>query len=112
MPDTSELEENSGLPLADAVRQLRAELLAATEEGREQELKFTVEEIELELNLVLDTRKKVDGRFSVWRVSAGGGRERGRQETHRMTLKLKPRYDGRDGTRAGSEVSIKGHAGY
>mgnify|MGYP006976779593 CR=1 FL=1 len=108
MPDTSATEENSGLPLADAIRQLRAELLAATEEGEGQALRFTVESVELELNLVLDTRKKLDGRFSVWRVSAGAGRERGRQETHRMTLKLKPqRADGEK-----PDVTISGDGEY
>ena len=109
MSDAQSSDEESGLPLAEAVRQLRAELLAATEEGEAHGLKFTVESIDLELNLVLDTRSKYDGRLALWKVSAGGGREKGRQETHRMILKLKPqRTDGEEKT----EVNIKGHGKY
>ncbi|GAA4632737.1 hypothetical protein GCM10023196_067380 [Actinoallomurus vinaceus] len=109
MSEAQSFDEESGLPLAEAVRQLRAELLAATEEGQAEGLKFTVESIDLELNLVLDTRNKYDGRLGLWKVSAGGGRERGRQETHRMILKLKPQHTDRGEI---TEVSIKGHGEY
>jgi hypothetical protein len=109
MSDAQSSDEEPGLPLAEAVRQLRAELLAATEEGEAQDLKFTVESVDLELNLVLDTRGKYEGRLALWKVSAGGGREKGRQETHRMTLRLKPQ---RTLGRESAEVSIKGHGTY
>ncbi|TDC85584.1 trypco2 family protein [Actinomadura sp. 7K507] len=109
MSDGNVSDMESGLPLAEAVRQLRAELLAATEEGQAHGLKFTVESVDLELNLVLDTRSKYDGGLSLWKVSAGGGREKGRQETHRMTLRLKPQHTGGG---EGSEVNIQGHGEY
>ena len=109
MSDAQSFDEESGLPLAEAVRQLRAELLAAMKEGEAHGLKFTVESVDLELNLVLDIRRKYDGRLALWKVSAGGGRERGRQETHRMILKLKPqRSEGGEN----AEVNIKGHGTY
>jgi hypothetical protein len=79
-----------GVPLSAAIRHLRAELKEAMEEGKENDLKFAVSSIELELNMVIDTRRKMEGKFSLWKVSAGGGRENGKSETHRMTLSLKP----------------------
>ncbi|MFA1541417.1 trypco2 family protein [Actinomadura monticuli] len=83
--------DSFGIPLSDAIKQLRMELKEAMEEGKDDELKFEVSSIELELNMVIDTRRKMEGKLSLWKVAAGGGRESGKSSTHRMMLSLKPR---------------------
>ncbi|GLW25292.1 hypothetical protein Mame01_53340 [Microbispora amethystogenes] len=83
--------EDDGVPLAEAITLLRKELQEAMETGAGKDLKFSVDSIELELAVVVDVRKKAEAKFSLWKVSAGGGRDRGRSDTHRLKLTLKPR---------------------
>ncbi|MEU1180398.1 trypco2 family protein [Streptomyces sp. NPDC005820] len=76
--------------LADAIAQVRAELEAAVQAGEGHAVRFGVGEVELEF--LVETRHKYGGdagvRFYV--VSLGSKAERGRGETSRVRVSLKP----------------------
>lgn len=75
--------------LADYIRQLRQELTTAVKEGEEEELRFAVEEIEVELNVTRGEQTSGEGGWNYLVVVKGGGSE---SETYsqKMRLKLKP----------------------
>ncbi|MEU9335562.1 trypco2 family protein [Streptomyces sp. NPDC048290] len=74
--------------LADALKSLRAELTEATAAGADAGLRFTVEQIDLEL--AVDVRREAggDGGFKFWVVSLQGRGQQARQTTHRISLTL------------------------
>lgn len=107
------------LKLSDAIQGLRSELSLAQEKGGASELKFEIEEIELELHLVaeenLETRAEVEVSGGIWQVLTGkvaGSVSGGVAEaaTHRVKLKMKlpknadgsPKLMGGSGTEPGS----------
>lgn len=80
----------AGIPLARAIQDLRAELLAALSEGKGQALRFKLDPVELELSLGM-TYKGGGGvgvKFWVLDISAKGDAERA--TTHKLKLKLTP----------------------
>jgi hypothetical protein len=81
--------------LADAVRALRAELTTAMTEGRDGTLRFELGPVEMEF--LLEVRREGGGEAGVkfWVVSLGGKGSASRGSTHRVTLSLTPRVDGR-----------------
>jgi hypothetical protein len=93
--------DKASIPLAKAIGDLRAELLAALREGAGQELQFRLKPIELELQLAVTKGSAGDAAVKFWVVELGakGSYERG--TTHTLKLTLEP--VGRDGS---SEVKI------
>ncbi|RJQ72956.1 hypothetical protein D5S17_25490 [Pseudonocardiaceae bacterium YIM PH 21723] len=80
-----------GVSLPVAIGQLRAELAEAIEAGDGERIGFSVESIELQLEVALKNTRKVDGKASMWQVlSIGGSREKAGSASHRITLSLKP----------------------
>jgi hypothetical protein len=79
-----------GVPLADAVKILRAELLEARREGASAEIQFPIESLTLELKVV--ATRNADGKagFRVpiinAELSASGGLKR--EETQTVTVKF------------------------
>jgi hypothetical protein len=89
------------IPLANAIEDLRAELLAALREGAGKELQFRLKPIELELKLAVT--KQVGGNAGVkfWVVDLGSKGSYDNATTHALKLTLEP--VGSDGS---SEVVI------
>lgn len=94
--------ETGSLSLADAIRGLRQELLAAKGESVDA-VSLEVDEIELRLTLEASASGSVESGVSFWNVvtgkvsAAAGGRA-----VHELTLKLRPTQPGREpGTRDG-----------
>jgi len=84
--------DEHGVPLAQAIAQLRTQLQQAIEDGSGKRLRFVADSVELELDLSLSIVVKAGAKLAVWSVlSAGGSRDRSTTSNHRMRLVLKPR---------------------
>lgn len=85
------MADEGWLELADVVRALRRELVRATAEGRESDVRFELGPVELEF--LVDVRKDAGGdagvRFGVVSFGAKGGVASG--STHRVKLVLTPK---------------------
>jgi hypothetical protein len=79
--------------LKEMVVALRKELLDAQQEAAEQDLKFKIEEIEMEVALVTSKAGKGKGgvKFLVYNADLEGSLSK--TQTHRLRLKLKPEGD-------------------
>jgi Trypsin-co-occurring domain 2 len=80
----------SDVPLAGAIRQLRAELTEAMRQGKDEELRFALGDIELELQLEVSKEAKGDAGIRFWLVSLGASASASRASTHVMRLTLTP----------------------
>jgi hypothetical protein len=80
----------SNVPLAGAIRQLRAELTEAMQHAEDEELRFALGDIELEVQLEVSQEAKGDAGIRFWLVSLGGSAGTSRASTHTMRLTLTP----------------------
>ena len=79
------------IELSEMLGQLRKELLKAQGEGQDSELKFLIEDIEIELQVA--TTSKVAGKAGIkilvcWDAEASAGIDKA--NTQKLKLKLKP----------------------
>jgi NTP-dependent ternary system trypsin peptidase co-occuring protein len=89
------------IPLADAIKALRAQLADAMAEGEGKALRFQVREVELELQLELAT--ETGGNLSVaWIVSVGAKAGTTSRTTHTVRLTLAPEASSGGGIKLGS----------
>jgi hypothetical protein len=80
------------VPLAQAIKELRAELLQAIDAGKDEPLRFELDSVVLELEVALTTSGGGEAKVGLWSVlTLGGSAEHGRGTTHRLTLTLSPR---------------------
>jgi Trypsin-co-occurring domain 2 len=93
------------IPLADAIGAIRQQLKQAMDEGREEELRFGLGAVELELQMQVSGERGVDGGVKVWVVSLGGRASHSTAETHTVRLTLHPQ------DREGKDVDIHGTTG-
>jgi hypothetical protein len=83
-------DEEALVPLADAIRGLRGEIVRAMREGQDADVRFRVGPIELEFALEVGRKKDVKGGIAFWVVTLGGGGERTSATTHRVKLVVTP----------------------
>jgi hypothetical protein len=83
---TTEVE----VPLADAIRALRRELVESIEAAEDSDLRFTLGPIELELAVQLSSDGHGEAGVHFWVVSLGAGASRQRAVTHTVKLSLTP----------------------
>ncbi len=78
------------MSLADMIVKLRKDLREAQKQAAEEDLRFQVEEIELEVQVTTaqEGEGKVGVNFWVYTAEAGGGIRR--EDAHTLRLKLKP----------------------
>jgi hypothetical protein len=79
-----------GIGLKEMIIALRKELLDAQKEGVQRDLKFNVEQIEMEVELVTTKEGGAEGGVKFWVYSADMKASLGETRTHRLKLKLKP----------------------
>jgi Trypsin-co-occurring domain 2 len=94
----------SEIPLADVIRQLREEMLTAVEAGKGHGLRFEVQDIEVELQVVATKGGSGElggeGGVKLWVIGKAGGKvaaEYSSSQVHTVKLKLRPKLDGGDG---------------
>jgi hypothetical protein len=78
------------IPLADAIRVLRRELVDAVEKGRDEQLRFRIESIELELQAALTREAGAKGGLKAWVFELGAEGRRETASTQTVTLTLRP----------------------
>jgi Trypsin-co-occurring domain 2 len=78
------------VPLAGAIRKLRAELLESMQEAEGEQLRFALGDVELDLQLEVSQEGKGDAGIRFWLVSLGGSASASRSTTHTVHLKLTP----------------------
>jgi hypothetical protein len=92
MPDPSAGESAFGtVSLAEAIGELRRELAASVASGQDQEIRFEVGEVLVELSLVIEREVGGKGGVKFWVLNAEGSARTGRAVTHRLTVPLTPR---------------------
>jgi hypothetical protein len=86
--------ENQPVGLAEAIQNLRQEMTRAIEQAKGQELRFDLDEVELDLGVEVKREAGVDGKvsFKVFGtgIEAGGKGSQSQTSTHRMKITLKP----------------------
>ncbi|GIG63865.1 trypco2 family protein [Phytomonospora endophytica] len=97
---------SSGVPLADALASLRAELRDAIEAASGERLRMRVDGIDVELSVEVANKAKAEVGATLWTVVTGKlTGEHGRTRSHRVTLHLKPEWLDDDGARRDIELS-------
>jgi hypothetical protein len=83
MPDTA------SIGLAEAIAQLRAELSQARQEGKGQDIRFAVGDIEVEFSLEFGKTREGKLGFKLWSLlDAGGSVGASDKSAHKIKLKL------------------------
>jgi hypothetical protein len=83
-------EVESGIPLARAIQDLRAELLRAVAEGQGKDLRFKLDPVELELSVGMTYKGGVNAGVKFWVVEFGAKGDVERAGSHKLKLKLTP----------------------
>ena len=79
------------LLLADALGSLRAQLLEAVDQAQGQDLSFTCETVEVQLQVVVTNTRKGEAKAGLWSVvTLGGGVDHAVSATHLVKLVLRP----------------------
>jgi Trypsin-co-occurring domain 2 len=78
------------IPLADGIRALRRELVAAVAEGEGEQVRFALGPVELELQVEMARERGGEGGIKFWVVSLGGKGSRSSGATHTVRLSLTP----------------------
>jgi hypothetical protein len=96
---------NNGLfSLTDAIASLRSEISSAVTQGADEQLRFSLGDIELEFAVVARREGGGDGRvkFSILGIGAeaGASGKVGREQTQKVRIKLNAQLRSADGTQA------------
>jgi hypothetical protein len=76
------------MQVAQAIAELRDQLIAARHQGAEKGLKFLVRSVELEMHLVLTTEASGEAKIGWGVLSLGGGAKATDAVTHKLKLTL------------------------
>ena len=79
------------IPLSEMLAELRKELLEAKLEGQGSDLKFLIEDIEIELQIATTKEAGVDGGVKFWVYNAEAKVDISEARTQKLKLKLKPK---------------------
>ena len=104
-------DENSRdrFPLSDVIEQLRQELTGAIAKSEGKDIRFKVNEIEVELKTVIEEGVSGDGGFNFGVLKFTGGLNDKSAETQTIKLKLEP-IKASDASEESNEVAISGPA--
>lgn len=80
--------------LAELIGQLRAELVSAMRAGKDEELRFEVGPVELELTVVVQREASAGAKVKFWVIEAGADAKASGGTTQRIKLTLDPRRAG------------------
>jgi len=80
-----------GIELASMLKGLREELWKSQQEGEGKGIKFQVEDVELELQVVVSKKAGAGGSVKFWVYNAEASGELSNQVTQKIKLRLKPK---------------------
>src|SRR5688500_13614151 len=78
------------VPLADAIRSLRGQLVEAMRAGEGEEVQFRLGPVELELQVEVSSEVGADAGVRFWVVSISGKGSRASSSVHTLKLTLQP----------------------
>jgi hypothetical protein len=78
------------IPLADAIRALRRELVEAVRQPKDEEVRFALGPIDLELQVEVSKEAGGEAGIDFWLVTIGGKGSRTQATTHTVKLSLSP----------------------
>jgi hypothetical protein len=78
----------AGIPLADLVDAVRAELEIAATSARDKRLQFEVQEVQLEVEVATTGSREGGGGLKIWVVTAGAKASKTDTATHKVTLTM------------------------
>src|SRR5580704_4295339 len=81
-------EPEPGIPLADLVDAIRAELQTAAVNARDQQLQFEVQDIKLEVEVTTTGTREAKGGLKIWVLTVGAGGNKTNAKAHKVTLSL------------------------
>jgi hypothetical protein len=81
-------QPDSGIPVADLVNAVRAELERAAVEAREHQLQFEVTDVQLEVEVATTGTRTAEGGLKLWVVTIGGKGSKENAATHKVTLNM------------------------
>lgn len=77
-------------PLADAIEQIRSELLVALKKGVGKELQFRLKPVELEMNLAVTEDASAGGGLKFWVLNFDGNIAEKNSAVHKIKVVLDP----------------------
>lgn len=80
----------AGIPLAEMIQTLRRELSASMAAARNEQLRFRVDDVDLELQVTVTREGEGGGRVRFWVIELDGGAKVSRSDVHTFRLTLKP----------------------
>ena len=91
-----------GVELGKLVDHLRRELFTLNQKAEEEQLRFGIEEVEMEFHVAVSNEATASAGVKVLVLDLlNAEAKHGKQTTHTIKLKLKPRVDGVDGEESG-----------
>jgi hypothetical protein len=87
------------LALSDVIAQLRAELADAMSAGENEELRFELGPVEVELTVGVDKEAKPGAKAKFWVLELGTETRFAATSTQKVKLTLEPRHTSRPGRR-------------
>jgi hypothetical protein len=91
---TGERNDDQRLGLAESIGSLRRELAQAIAAGADEDLRFEVGEIQLQLTVTAERSREGSGGIKFWVVNASGGVGASDATSHTITIPLTPRPKG------------------
>jgi hypothetical protein len=88
------MSDDNFVGLAEAIHNIRGEIIRAQELGAGSSLKFEVEPVELTMNLVVSSTGKVGVKVGFGPIGAEAGADVGSSTTHTITLRMLPQNTG------------------
>lgn len=83
-------DQGGPIELSRMIAAVRWELAQAEQQGRDQDVRFRVEEVELELAVTLEHTETVGAGVKVWVIEAGADDTKRVARAHKMKVKLTP----------------------
>lgn len=78
------------IELSRVIRELRAELYEAAEAGKDEELRFEMGPVELEVTVAITNEASTGGKVRFWVAEADGSAKHGDVTTQRLKISLQP----------------------
>jgi hypothetical protein len=91
------MDGTTRMPLADLIHAVRLELQEAADRAANEQLKFEVGEVDLQVEVLSTGSRDVEGGIKLWVLNVGGKGTRTQSNAHTVTLHLTA--SGPEGTR-------------
>ena len=91
-----------GIELSELIKTVRLELQKAEVAGRDEQLRFRVDDVEIEVSVEIQHAEAIEGGFKLYVFEAGADQSDQTTHAHRIKINFKPQW------RSGDDVLITG----